>query len=135
MQLAGVRVLVGVGGVAAAQGAAEVAGADGVELVGQLVRRGAGLDQGEGAAGVLEHVGVGGEVVAAAARTGSPSSSATSLERTQRLRYQRRVAVLEADAVDHPRAEEPVVVLPGVVQRVRPDPQVAAVEVVGEARR
>ena len=62
VQLAGLRVALGVGGVAAGQRAVEVARPDRVELVGELVRAGAGLDDGEGAAGVADHVGVAGEV-------------------------------------------------------------------------
>lgn len=52
MQLAGGRVPLGMGGVAAGEGAGEVGRADRVELVGQPVGPGAGLDEGQCAPGV-----------------------------------------------------------------------------------
>ena len=90
VELAGQRVPLGVRRVAAVERAAEVAGADGLQLVGQLVGPRPGLDDGEGAAGVADDVGVGREVHAGVHGTGrgsSPRARATSAERTQRLRY------------------------------------------------
>ena len=87
-----VRVVeLGVRGEAAGQRAAEVARADGVQLVGQLIGQRAGLDGGERAPGVGDDVGVGGEVHVLVHRAARPllaeRCSATALERTQRLRY------------------------------------------------
>ena len=62
VQLAGGVVELGVRGEAAGQGPAEVARADGVQLIGQLVRQRPGLDGGQGAPAVGDDVGVGGEV-------------------------------------------------------------------------
>ena len=138
VQLAGVRVAVRVRGVArsardARQGAPEVARADGVELVGQLVRRRPGLDQRQGPAGVPEHVGVGREVEAAG---GAAHRLAQRLGHAGRahpaVAVPLRLPVAEPDAVHHALAEEPVVLVAGVVERVGPDPQVAAVEVAGQ---
>ena len=53
MQLAGFRVAVRVRGVAAGQGAAEVAGADGVEFVGEFVVGARRLDERQGLAGMV----------------------------------------------------------------------------------
>ena len=117
MQLAGGGVLVRVGGVAAGHGA-ELARADGVEVVGQLVRRRAGLDQREGAAGVLEHVGVGGEVVAL--RHG-PSGCGTTWP--ARPRAGRRAPCPRRGTSGSPAR---------VGHRVGADAQVAPVEVVGD---
>src|SRR5918997_511142 len=59
--LAGVRVALRVCRVAAVHGAVEVAGADGVQVLGELVVGNPAFDQCESAAGVAEHVGVGPE--------------------------------------------------------------------------
>ena len=139
VQLPGLGVLVRVGGVAGGQmahpqRAVEVGRADGVELVGQLVRRRARLDQREGLARVGDHVGVGREVagrpvvvpglLAESARHGVGAHVAVAVPL--------RLSVDEAHAVHHPVAEEPVVALAGVAHRVRADAQVAPVEVLGQ---
>ena len=61
MQFAGSRVTVRVRGIAAGQGAVEVARADGVEFVGEFVVGHAAFDESQGLAGVGQHVGVGAE--------------------------------------------------------------------------
>ncbi len=71
VELAGERVALGVGRVAAVERAAEVAGPDRLELVGQLVRERARFHDGKGAGRVADDVGVGCEVHAAVHRTGA----------------------------------------------------------------
>jgi hypothetical protein len=59
VQFTGHRIAVRMCGVATGQGSVEVADADGVEFLGELVVGDTGLDQGQGATGVAQHVGVG----------------------------------------------------------------------------
>ena len=91
MELTGGGIALGVGGVPARQGAVEVARADGVELVGELVGAEPALDDGERPPGVADDVGVGGEVEAGVhrARAGlpRPGRRRPPADRTYRLRY------------------------------------------------
>ena len=135
VELARQRVALGVRRVAALQRAAEVAGADRLELVGQLVRARARLHDGEGAARVADDVGVGGEVHAGVHR---PRARLLA----QRPRHLGRThpavavplgpAVAQADPVHHAVAGEPVVGR-GLGRRdgIRPVAQVAAREALG----
>lgn len=59
MQFTRVRITLRMGGVTAVQGAVEVTGSHGVQLIGEFVVDHAGLNQGQGASGVGQHVGVG----------------------------------------------------------------------------
>ena len=59
MQLTGFRVMLGVRGVSTGQRSVEVAYADGVQLVGELVDRETAFHQRKGHACVSDHVGVG----------------------------------------------------------------------------
>ena len=122
---------------AAAEGAVEVARADRVELVGQLVGVGARLDDRERAAGEADDVGVGREVEVAVGRArvgwlaqGRPPRRASGPSGCGTT----RPAVAQPDAVHHAGAGEPVVG-GGVdrADRVGAVAQVAAVEVVGQA--
>jgi len=62
VQLVGDRIPLGMGGISARKGAAQVTGSEGVELVGEFVGTGAGLDHGQGPTGMADDVGVGGEI-------------------------------------------------------------------------
>ena len=139
MQLAGLGVLVRVCGVAGREvarpkGPLEVGGADGVELLGGLVRRRPGLDQRQRLPGVGEDVGVGREVPdgPVLARLGLTQLSRDGVRAHVAVAVPLRLAVDDADAVHHAVAEEPVVVLAGIAQRVGTDAQVAPVEMVGD---
>ena len=131
VELAGARVALGVGGEAVAKRPVQVREAHRVELVGELGRAAAGLDDGEGLAGQADHVGVRHRPLVVALAGGGPL--------TQRLGDRRRAdpavavplgsAVAQADAVHHALAGEPVVV--GGVDRpdrVGPVAEVAPVE-------
>ena len=106
------RVPLGVCRVAAGERAAEVAGADGLELVAQLVRTRPGLDDGEGTAGVPDHVGVRCEVHAGVdrARPGLLAEGPRHLGGTDpAIAIPLGSPVTEPDPVHHAVAGEPVV--------------------------
>ena len=94
VQFAGVRVAMRMSGIAAGEGPVEIARADGVEFVGELVVGDTAFDQGQRLAGVGQHVGVGaqrlhsGSQVAGGRRRLARARSAHAALRTQRLRYQ-----------------------------------------------
>ena len=136
MQLAGERVALGMGGVAARKGAVEVAGPDGVELVGELIGPAAALDDGEGAAGVADDVGVGGEVKARMHRAGVaglPQGVSDVGGPDEAVAVPLGLAVADPHAVDHAAAEEPVVGgRVGIDDRVGAIAEIPTVEVVGD---
>src|SRR5205814_1230004 len=102
------RVELRVRGVPTGQGAVEVARPDRVELVGHLVGPASALDDGERAAGLADHVGVGREV-----EPGVDGPGPVGL--AQRVGYLARpdvpvavplrLAVADAQAVDHAAAD------------------------------
>jgi DNA-binding CsgD family transcriptional regulator len=131
VQFPGTRVELGVRGVAAGQGTAEVAGTRGAELGGQLVRQRAGFHGGQGAPGMPDDVGVGTEVGAVVHRPGRPflaEGLGHLLGADPAVAVPLGPAVPQPDAVHHARAHEPVVAGIFQAQRVRPVAQVAAAE-------
>ncbi len=112
MQLVGGRVAFGVRCVAAGQRAVEGGGSDGVEVVAELDREGTGLDQRQGASGVPDDVGVGGEVHAAVdwSVVGSLAEHVGDVTRSHpTVAVPLGAPVGEPYAVHHALAGEPVV--------------------------
>ena len=112
VQLTGLRIALGVGGVAPGQSALEVRWPDGLQFVRQLVRSGTCLDDGKGLSGMGDDIGVGREVHPIHHRSGMRFL-------TQGRRHVGRTdppvpipagsAVFDPDPVDHPVPGEPVV--------------------------
>ena len=112
VELAGQRVPLGVRRVAALESAAEVARADRLELVGQLVGPCAGLDDGEGASRVPDHIRVRREVhlgVHGAGPRRLPQRARHLGGPDPAIAVPLGPAVAQPDAVHHPVAREPVV--------------------------
>ena len=136
VELARERIALGVGRVAATEGAAEITGAHRLQVVGQLVRERAGLHDGERAAGVADHVGIGSEVHAGVHRTGSRlfAEEARHLGRTDpAIAVPLGPPVAQPDAVHHAVPGEPVVRRRfGGRCRVGTVAQIAAAEGIGQ---
>ncbi len=135
VQLARLGIALRVRGVPTGQRAVEVAHPDGAELAVELVRAGAGFDDRERAAGVADHVGIGGEVHAAVHRTARPllAERVGDIRRADEpFAVPLRLAVAQLHAVHHPVAGEPVVGRGVGGDGVRPVAQVAPVEPVGD---
>ena len=69
VEFAGDGINLGVSGERSVEGAVEVDALDRVQIVGERHHRSAGLDDGEGHAGVADHVGVGGALGVVESRT------------------------------------------------------------------
>jgi hypothetical protein len=114
VQFPGVGVTFGMRGVAAAQGGVEVTGADGVQVVGELVVGHPALDQRQRAAGVAEHVGVGTQQLKSGPDGGpAPGGLAEYPGHCGRadpaIPVPLRLAVSQPHPVDHAVAGEPVI--------------------------
>ncbi len=126
---AGPPVRVGVGGETARQRAAEVARAEGGQLVGELIGQRAALHGGQGAPGVGDDAGVGGEVdpgVDRAVRPVLAQRLGDGLGADKAVAVPLGSALSQPDTMHHASAQEPVVI--GVVQthRVGPVAKVAS---------
>ena len=138
MQLAGGGVDQGVRGVAAGKGAVEVARPHCLELVGQRIGPPAAFDDGQRAARVADDVRVGREVEARVDRagTGRLAEGSGHVGRSHpSVAVPLGLTAADADAVDHPSPQEPVVGGGVGVDRVGPVAQVTPVEVVGDRPR
>ena len=138
MQFAGARVAMRMSGIAAGQGSVEVAGADGVEFVGEFVVGHAAFDERQRLAGVGQHVGVGaqglhsGSQVACGGRRLAERGAHTRAA-DPAVAVPAGLAVLQRYAVHHAVAGEPVI--GGGVDLgdgVGPVAQVTPVEEVGD---
>ncbi len=138
VQFPGVRVTLGVRGVAAAQGGIKIAGTDGLQLVGELVVGDATFDQRQRAAGVAEHIGVGTQQLqpgsgGGAAPSGFAERPGNGWGADPAVAVPLRVAVSQSYPVDHAIAGEPVIDRRvDLGDRVRAVAEVTPVEVGGD---
>ena len=133
VQLTGFWVALRVRCVPAGQRPVEVAHPDGVQFIGELIVDAAAFDQGEGLAGVSDHVGVGAERIQAvmAIRWGLAEFLRHVRAPHPAVAVPVRLAVADADAVHHAVTDEPVAkVRIDLADRIGPISQVAPVQVV-----